>query len=61
MRWSRATDTELLADAGSDPEAFGEFYDRDETAVVGYPFRRTGDLEVTTLLPHVPCQRSPNR
>jgi hypothetical protein len=27
MRWSRATDTELLAATGSDPEAFGEFYD----------------------------------
>jgi RNA polymerase sigma factor (sigma-70 family) len=46
MRWSRATDTELLAAAGSDPEAFGEFYDRYETAVVGYLLRRTGDVEV---------------
>ena len=46
MRWSRATDTELLAAAGSDPEAFGEFYDRYETAVVGYLLRHTGDVEV---------------
>jgi RNA polymerase sigma factor (sigma-70 family) len=47
MRWSRATDTELLAATGSDPDAFGEFYDRYETAVVGYPLRRTGDVELT--------------
>ena len=46
MRWSRATDTELLAAAGSDPEAFGEFYDRYETAVVGYLLRRAGDVEL---------------
>jgi RNA polymerase sigma-70 factor (ECF subfamily) len=46
MRWSRATDTELLAATGSDPEAFGEFYDRFETAVVGYLLRRTGDVEL---------------
>ena len=46
MRWSRATDTELLAATGSDPEAFGEFYDRYETAVVGYLLRRTGDVEL---------------
>lgn len=46
MRWSRATDAELLAATGSDPEAFGEFYDRYETAVVAYLVRRTGDVEV---------------
>jgi RNA polymerase sigma-70 factor (ECF subfamily) len=46
MRWSRATDAELLAATGSDPEAFGEFYDRFETAVVGYLCRRTGDVEL---------------
>src|SRR5579862_5250142 len=46
MRWSRATDAELLAATGSDPEAFREFYDRFETAVVGYLRRRTGDVEL---------------
>ena len=46
MRWSQATDAELLAATGSDPEAFGEFYDRFETAVVGYLLRRTGDVEL---------------
>jgi RNA polymerase sigma-70 factor (ECF subfamily) len=46
MRWSRATDAELLAATGSDPEAFGEFYDRFETAVVGYMHSRTGDVEL---------------
>jgi RNA polymerase sigma factor (sigma-70 family) len=46
MRWLRATDTELLAATGTDPAAFGEFYDRYETAVVGYLLRRTGDVEL---------------
>lgn len=46
MRWSRATDAELLAATGSDPEAFGEFYDRFETAVVGYLLRRTGNVDL---------------
>jgi RNA polymerase sigma factor (sigma-70 family) len=46
MRWSRATDAELLAATGSDPEAFAEFYDRFETPIVGYLFRRTGDVEL---------------
>jgi RNA polymerase sigma factor (sigma-70 family) len=46
MQWSRATDTELLVATGSDPEAFGEFYDRYETAVVGYLLRRTADVEL---------------
>jgi RNA polymerase sigma factor (sigma-70 family) len=50
MRWSRATDAELLAATGSDPEAFGEFYDRFETAVVGYLRRRTGDVELAVDL-----------
>lgn len=50
MRWSRATDAELLAATRSDPEAFGEFYDRFETAVVGYLRRRTGDVELAVDL-----------
>ncbi|MGH3266079.1 MAG: RNA polymerase sigma factor [Trebonia sp.] len=50
MRWSRATDAELLSATGSDPEAFGEFYDRFETAVVGYLRRRTGDVELAVDL-----------
>jgi RNA polymerase sigma-70 factor (ECF subfamily) len=46
MRWSRATDTELLARTGTDSEAFGELYERYETAVVGYLLRCTGDVEL---------------
>lgn len=41
--WPQALDAELLANARSDPDAFACFYDRYETAVVGYFVRRTGD------------------
>jgi RNA polymerase sigma-70 factor (ECF subfamily) len=45
----RQTDAELLA-AGSDPEAFGRFYDRYESAVAGYFLRRTSAPEVAADL-----------
>lgn len=44
------TDADLLAAAGSDPEAFGRFYDRYEAAVVGYFLRRTVAPEVAADL-----------
>jgi RNA polymerase sigma factor (sigma-70 family) len=40
------SDGELLAATASRPDAFAAFYDRYETAVVGYFTRRTGDPEV---------------
>lgn len=43
--WTHAEDGELLAQAGSDPDAFACFYDRYERAVVSYFMRRTGDAE----------------
>ncbi len=43
-------DAELLASARSQPQAFAAFYDRYETAVVGYFTRRTGDPEVAADL-----------
>ena len=44
------TDAELLAATGSDPEAFGRFYDRYEAAVVGYFLRRTAAPDVAADL-----------
>jgi RNA polymerase sigma factor (sigma-70 family) len=41
--WSEAVDGDLLANARSDPDAFACFYDRYETAVLGYFVRRTRD------------------
>lgn len=41
-----ASDGELLAATRSRLEAFAAFYDRYETAVIGYFTRRTGDPEV---------------
>jgi RNA polymerase sigma factor (sigma-70 family) len=41
--WAQAVDADLLANARSDPDAFACFYDRYETAVVGYFVRRTRD------------------
>lgn len=46
----RESDGELLAAAGSDPDAFGRFYDRYERSVVGYFMRRTGVPEVAADL-----------
>lgn len=44
------SDAELLASARSDPEAFGQFYDRYEAAVAGYFMRRTAAPEVAADL-----------
>ncbi len=46
----RESDAELLAGARSDPEAFGRFYDRYESAIVGYFMRRTRAPEVAADL-----------
>ena len=46
MLWSDASDAALLAATRSDADAFGEFYDRYETAVIGYLLRRTGSVDV---------------
>src|ERR1700680_2687084 len=45
-----ASDGELLGTTGSQPDAFATFYDRYETAVVGYFTRRNGDPEVAADL-----------
>jgi RNA polymerase sigma factor (sigma-70 family) len=45
-----ASDAQLLAAVGRDPEAFAAFYDRYEAAVVGYFMRRTHDPELTADL-----------
>jgi RNA polymerase sigma factor (sigma-70 family) len=50
MNWSLAGDAELLAATRSDPDAFAAFYDRYETAVVGYLVRRTGNPELAVDL-----------
>ena len=41
-----STDAQLLGSLGTDPGAFAVFYDRYETAVVGYFLRRTRDAEL---------------
>jgi RNA polymerase sigma factor (sigma-70 family) len=46
MDRSEPSDGELLAATASRPDAFATFYDRYETAIVGYFTRRTGDPEV---------------
>jgi RNA polymerase sigma factor (sigma-70 family) len=46
MNWSLAGDAELLAATKSSPDAFAAFYDRYETAVVGFLVRRTRDPEL---------------
>lgn len=46
----RESDAELLAAARSDPDAFGRFYDRYESAIVGYFMRRTRAPEVAADL-----------
>ena len=46
----RKSDSELLAAARSDPDAFGCFYDRYESAIVGYFMRRTRAPEVAADL-----------
>jgi DNA-directed RNA polymerase specialized sigma24 family protein len=50
MDLREARDGQLLAATRSRPDAFAAFYDRHETAVVGYFTRRTGDPEVAADL-----------
>jgi RNA polymerase sigma-70 factor (ECF subfamily) len=50
MDWSRVSDAELLAATRGQPDAFAAFYDRYETAVVGYLLRRTHDAEIAVDL-----------
>jgi len=50
MRWSEASDEALLAASRSHADAFAVFYDRYETAVVGYMLRRTRNIEVAVDL-----------
>jgi RNA polymerase sigma-70 factor (ECF subfamily) len=44
------SDDELLGRTPKDPEAFGEFYARHETAVLGFMLRRTGEPELAADL-----------
>jgi RNA polymerase sigma factor (sigma-70 family) len=46
VRWSEASDAALLSASRSDPDAFMAFYERYESAVIGYMFRRTRNTEV---------------
>jgi len=43
-------DDELLRRTPKEPEAFGEFYARHETAILGFMLRRTGDPELAADL-----------
>src|SRR3954470_20049104 len=43
-------DDELLRSTPKEPEAFGEFYARHETAVLGFMLRRTGEPELAADL-----------
>lgn len=45
-----ASDAQLLAEAKSNPDAFGEFYDRHYDMVLGYFLNRTADGEVAADL-----------
>lgn len=50
MRSSDRGDGELLREVRSDPDAFADFYDRYETAVVGYLAVRVSDPELVADL-----------
>jgi RNA polymerase sigma-70 factor (ECF subfamily) len=50
MRWSEVGDGALLSASRSNPDAFAAFYDRYETAVVGYMLRRTRSAETAVDL-----------
>ena len=50
MRWSTSSDAALLAGTRHDGDAFAEFYDRYESAIVGFMLRRTSDREVAVDL-----------
>ncbi len=43
-------DDELLLRTPKEPEAFGEFYARHETAILGFMLRRTGEAELAADL-----------
>jgi RNA polymerase sigma-70 factor (ECF subfamily) len=43
---SRLTDDELLAATPKDPEAYGVFYERHATAILGFLSRSSGDTEL---------------
>jgi hypothetical protein len=53
---SEAADSDLLAMAGSEPEAFGELFSRYSRTVYAYCARRTGNLDLaedlTSVVPH---------
>jgi RNA polymerase sigma-70 factor (ECF subfamily) len=50
MRYSTASDAELLAATASDPQAFAAFYDRYEAALAGYFVARVRDAEIAADL-----------
>jgi RNA polymerase sigma-70 factor, ECF subfamily len=50
MDITRLSDDDLLAQTPARPEAFGEFYERHETAVLGFMMRRTGEPELAADL-----------
>ena len=50
VHWPQASDAELLAATAAEPDAFAAFYDRYETAVIGYLLNRTHDIEVSVDL-----------
>ena len=50
MDLTRLSDDELLATTPRRPEAFGEFYARHESAVLGFMLRRTGEPELAADL-----------
>lgn len=49
-RLSAASDSELLALAGEEPEAFGVFYDRFEAKLLAFFYRATGRADVAADL-----------
>lgn len=50
VRRNELSDAELLASVARAPDRFAAFYDRYETAIVGYFLRRTGDPELAADL-----------
>lgn len=49
-RLSTASDAELLELAPTDPQAFGEFYDRFEADLLGFLYRATGRADIAADL-----------
>jgi RNA polymerase sigma factor (sigma-70 family) len=50
MRYADASDEELLRLSGTDPGAFGAFYDRYEVQVLAFFYRATGRAEIAADL-----------